>query len=1095
MTSLRTFKALFMHTAIKSIYLMNRHHNLICALAAAALLPASLSAQEQTREVRGLNTARAPRHTAVRRAPSNASYETTLVGFLYYADSWNNLDDTTPLGIYTIGSEPGSMPQPFARIGDMNSLCNGGAVLAGDKYWYIWRQTEPTGTVDISQLYSYDIATGDFQAYGIVSSALASASDKSWDPTEDKIYGQYTVNGKRKLCIVDYEEQTVTPVGDCYSYYGLAFDASGQLWGIDSAGDLYKVDKRNGKASKVGSTGITPKYSQTMTFDHKTGELFWASYTDGSRSCSNLYKVDTTDASLTLVTAFEDEEEFMGLGVMPPLAADNAPGYATGLSVATQGASYTADISFSLPAYTYMGDALSGTVDYRVLANGNTILEDSGKAGGLVTKNVTLPAGDVQVSVICANSEGDGPAALFGLWVGDDYPQTPRGLTLDLDEDTGLFSLSWQPVTQGAHGGFIDTEKISYTVVRYPGAKTVASNLKATSFSETLECPDLPVDHYYEVTALHDWRESENPAESNHVPFGKGFEVPYFNNFDTSSSLNLFYKIDGNGDGSTWKWNGFGTKTAYIFTGTDFDKPQDDWLITPGINMKAGNRYQISYTVAENMNTGRFTDMMETAFGTGVNPATYTTAEELFICRPGQADRRSVIIIPETDCYYHFGFHALSDAIKGLSIAIEDLNIDVLANDGAPAAVSGLKAKTSDGTAPVTITFTTPSKNIKGETISEITKIDVFRNTNELIKSIESPAPATPLTVVDNKGARGLTKYTVVAYNNEGIGDRADVEVYLGLDLPGAPLDVTLTDEGKGLLKLSWKAPKEGAHGGFCDRNNLSYNIYVVDNGNFATFQTDIKSTEISINAEDYYASEQYLTILGVAAVNSLGEGYVRQSSEVIIGNPYSYPFSESWPYGNESFDMWYRMNSGANGWLPTANHSSDNDNGCIEFDAAADLDMSYICLGKIDMTTAVNPKLIFDYYAVPGAQMSITPEINHAFTGEYTILPAIDFSLLSGQKEWREAVVDLSQFKSLPYITVRFLGTGTTAHPLRIDNVRVMNSDKAPNLESGVANILTDDSEATYVDINGLPVSGTPARGSVLIRRSSDGSFSKIIF
>ena len=1068
---------------------------LFCSLAVAAVIPAFISAQDEAREICVAKSSPVASHINIKRTPSNASYETTLVGFLYYADSWNHIDDITPMGIYTIGTNPGDVPEPLARIGDANSHCSGGAVLAGDTYWYIWRQTDPSGIVDISQLYSYNISTGDFKNYGVVSSELASSSDKAWDPTEDKIYGQYSIDGSRKLCLIDYVEQTITPVCDCYHYYGLAFDAAGQLWGIDSAGDLYKIDKRSGSASRIGSTGIVPKYSQTMTFDFKSDELFWASYTDAEKACSNLYKVNISDASTTLVTAFTDEEEFMGLGVMPPLAGDDAPGYVTGLSVSTEGASLSADISFTLPRYTYMGDELDGSVEYRILANGNLLDKGSGRKGDQISRQLNLPAGDVTVSVVCVNSEGNGPAAISQIWTGEDYPEYPRNVILDLEEATGKFSLSWNAVTSGVHGGFIDPANITYTVTRYPGAVAVASGLKTTSFEEIMDCPDLPVDFYYEVKALHGWRESEIASESNHVPYGKGLEVPYYNNFDNSDSLALFYKTDGNGDGSTWKWSAFGTRTAYIFTGTNYDIPQDDWLITPGINMKAGNRYEVSYTIAENLNTGRFTDMMETAFGIGVNPENYTVAEELFICKAGQSERRSVIVSPESDGYYHFGFHALSDAVKGLSIAIEDLNIDVLANDGAPAAVSNLKAKTSQGTAPVTLTFTTPDKDVKGRPIKAITRVDVFRNTNELVRSIEMAETGKSMTVTDSKGARGLTKYTVVAYNEAGVGERADVEVYLGLDIPGAPEEVMLTDEGKGLLKLSWKAPKEGAHGGFCDRNNLKYNIYLLYEGEYVDFQQNIESTEISIRAEDYYDPEQYLTVLAVAAVNSLGEGYVRQSSEVIVGSPYDYPFAESWPEGASKYDMWYRMNSGENGWLPIANYSSDNDNGCIEFDAARDGDMSYVCLGKVDMTTAVSPKLIFDYYAVLGDVLGISAEINHAFTGEYTVMDILNFSTLTGESGWREAVVDLDAFKALPYISVRFLGYGSTLHPLRIDNVRIMDSDKKPNLGSGVAEIISDESEACYYDINGLPVTGNAAKGSVIIRRTPDGKVSKVIF
>ena len=227
-----------------------------------------------------------------------------------------------------------------------------------------------------------------------------------------------------------------------------------------------------------------------------------------------------------------------------------------------------------------------------------------------------------------------------------------------------------------------------------------------------------------------------------------------------------------------------------------------------------------------------------------------------------------------------------------------------------------------------------------------------------------------------------------------------------------------------------------------------------------------------------------------------MGEGYLCQSTEVIIGNAYKYPFVESWIYGNPKFDMWYRMNSGANGWLPEANYASDNDGGCMAFDAAADGDMSYFCLGKVDMTTAGTPRLIFDYYAVPGADMSITPEINLAFNGEFKVCSPVSFKTLSGEEGWREAVVDLAEFKMLPYITVRFLGVGSASRPLRVDNVRIMDSDKQPNVGfSGIGEICGDDAaNGVYYTLDGIAVD-RPQKGSVYIIRYSNGKTEKIIY
>lgn len=1030
------------------------------------------------------------------KSPANSSYETVLTGFVYYAESWNDLETTTPMGIYTISTTPGSMPQEFANIGKASSRVNGGAVLAGTTFWYIWRQTDPSGMsdIDISQLYSYDLVSGQFSAYGVVSSELASTADKTWDPVSGKIYGQYTINGTRTLCVVDYEAQTVTPVGPCGTYYGLACDGKGQMYGIDNAGVLYKVDKNNGSAVSIGSTGIVPKYSQSMTIDPKTGDLWWASYTDSSSAPSVLYKVDTATAKATAVTVFDDAQEIVGLGVMPALAADGAPGYAEDLNVSITAPSTSATVTFSVPSYTYIGDPLAGEVEWKLLANGNELTSGKDAAGTPVSREVTLPTGDVKVSVVCSNSEGVGPAVVYTLWVGEDYPSVPLNVKLSLDESESKFSLSWDAVVSGENGGYVDPSKITYDVFRFPGNIAVASELKTLTFEERVEIPNVPVDTWYEVRAKQGWRESE-PGVSNHIPFGKGFEVPYNNSFDNSESLALFHVIDGNGDGSTWKWDKHHA-SAYIFSGTDVPAPQDDWLITPGIDMKAGSRYELTYYVPTNMNDGRFMDRMEVAYGKGFDPSAYETVEEAYNSDGSKLRKHTVVVEPKEDGYYHFGFHCVSNSIKGLSIAVDDIHVDILANEEAPAAVSDLSLSAKYGSAPVTISFTTPRKAVNGSAIDHITKVEVWRNTTDLVESVDMTETGKQITVTDRRGAKGNTVYTVYAYNEHGVGERASASIFLGKDIPGSPSDITLVDNGNGGLVLSWDVPKSGANGGWCDPDNLTYNVYKVVNG-FAADRVSVQGKEYNIpQQEGYYSKDQSLVVYGVSAVNNVGEGGIGQSTEVIIGNPYEYPFAESWSHGDARYDMWYRMNSGAKGWLPEANYSSDDDGGCMAFDAAKEGDMSYVCLGKVSMASAGSPKLLFDYYAEPGTDMSIIPEINLAFNGEFKTCCAISFNSIKGESGWREAVVDLSEIKNLPYICVRFLGVGSTIRPLRIDNVRIMDSDKTPNLGfSGIEEIRTEtNTDVRYYDLNGMPVV-CPQKGSVYIMRTSDGRTVKVVY
>lgn len=1061
------------------------------AAAMGTLVTVGVVAQE-LREVRTSIRPKTEAHKELQKAPEHSSYTANLIGFVYYAESWNDLSDDvyTPMGIYTIDATPGSQPQQFAQIGKASSHCNGGAVLVGDTYWYIWQQNDPTGQsgIEINQLYTYNIETGAYENRGKVDSSLVSISDKTWDPVTGNVYGQVKDGERYKLSIFDYENQTVTPVADVVFSYALTCDNNGQLYGIDGDGNLNKIDKTTGRATKVGSTGVLPSYSQSMAYDAKEGCIWWASYTSSNATPSILYRVDPKTAEASVVTVFADREEIMGLGVMPAIAADNAPGYASDLQLVTDKASTTATLSFTVPEYTFMGEKLIGTVNWEAKSNGNSIAKDNATPGQRVTVEVTLPTGTNNISVACSNAEGTGPEATLTRWIGQGYPLSPKNVNFTLNEDNGKVNLSWDPVTEAQNSGYIDPTKVTYKVIAMPGERVAAEKLTATTFTETLEEPQAPKEFYYQVIACNDWRESD-PAESIHIAFGKGLTLPYDNSFNNPSSLSLFHIIDGNNDGCTWEWSSHSNQTAYIFTGSDAEGDQNDWLITPGLDMRGGSRYMLTYFTCSNAGTGKFHDFLEVGFGSGVNPENYTIVEERY-----EYDildnhmRHDVIVEPKNDGYYRFGFHAVSNCKNGLAMSIDDIHIDVLAEPGAPDVVSNVTYKTSKGAAPVTFSFTAPSQTRNGEKLNSIEKVELWRNHSELAATSTSAKPGKKMQLIDNKGGKGMTNYSIVAYNEKGVGERVEVEFYLGLDAPTAPVNAKLSDAGQGNVTLTWEAPEIGARGGYIDPLNLTYNIFSVANGYAVDYKMGVTGNEIKIPVGDkYYDKEQSLTVYGISAANITGESGIVSSTEIILGQNYSYPFTESWMNGEAQHKLWYISRSGSNGWEIVSDKSADKDNGCMMLNPAANGDMAYLSLGKVDMASAKNPALVFWYYAVPGQGSFLIPEVNRGFVDGWQEMAPINFSELSGEEGWREVKIDLSEFKQYPYVTVRFLGGGVAGKPIYLDNVQIREEEGL-----GVNEVESPDNGAKmFFNLNGMKIS-TPDNSGLYIEVNRQGALVK---
>lgn len=1069
----------------------------LCAIAGLAAASAAAAAPAlESLELRlggrtnGIAEGEIRHHTeSVRKINDNASYEASLVGFIYYNSKWENISGNTPFGMYTFSTRPGSQYEEFAQIGLATSYTSGGAVLAGDIMWYIWRQQakDETQNVDISQLYSYDINTREFTRHGEVPSELSSKNDHAWDPTTGIIYGTYDINGTRTLCTVDYREKKRTSIASCDEYYGLACDGKGVLYGVNAVGDLSIIDTRTAHPTRVGNTGIIPAYAQSMVYDVQANVIWWAALTDNG---SGIYRIDPATAKTTKVTEFDGKVEVMGLGVIPSRYSDDVPGYATDLKIETTGTSTDAKFSFTLPGYDFIGNPLEGNVSYKMLANGNNVAEGEGTPASKVNGTLTLPEGSVQIKLICSNDKGEGPAAISQHWVGPGFPVEPEGVNLDINAAGGV-TLTWDPVTEGYDGGYINPADITYKIIAYPGAREAAAGLKECKFSETIEEPERPTQVYYEVIACNDWRESE-AAKSNSVTFGKGLPLPYRNDFNSADALSLFTVIDGNKDGKTWELSDYAdSQQAYIFTGTMKHDHQDDWLITPGLQMKAGGRYRLSFYTDITLGGARFTDMLEIGFGKGQDPETYEIVKEPFRTDPTSRNCIEVEVEVKEDGYYHFGFHCISDTDISLQVNVDNLLVEALASKNAPAAVSGLEFKTTNGAAPIRFSFTTPTKTAAGDDLDKITKVELWRDDETLVASKEMTETGKKTILVDENGANGWHTYSVVAYNEVGMGERADAKVFLGIEKPDGASNITLKDNHDGSLTLSWDAPTTGANGGFCDPEHIVYNVYTVEDGHAVDFKQGITETSVKIYVDDdsYYGDSQGLVLLAVAAENSEGESKIRVSNEVVVGKPYQLPYKESWVQGVAS-SFWTYANSGKYGWEPSRGTVAyDGDNGFMAFQAAADGDMSYLYLGKVDIRNAEAPALIFNYYATPGCDAFIQPEINKAYKDGWVTTPGIDFMNLDGQPEWKEAVIRLDEFKKYPYITVRFLGKTLASIPLFIDNVRVENNF------AGVGQIATDAAETMeHYDMFGLRVTNL-VKGNVYIVRKSDGTSSKIVY
>lgn len=974
-------------------------------------------------------------------APAGSHYEVTLQGACIYADSWNTLPEgtVTPMGIYQMKQTESYEVKPFLINSAVYS--NGGGAFLGNDFWFIWKQRDPTGQITLCQLEKLDLTTGTRTNLGVCSNDLMiTTSGTAVDPTTGNVYGIFWDSENmqtRQLGIVDYPNGERTTIADIsQALYALCCDTTGQLYAVTQAGKLVKVDKEDGMLTEVGNTGVKPYTLQAAAVDQYTNKMYWTAITkDGSEEKGALYEVDLATAQATKLADYPDRNEFTVLRVLNPKAKDDAPAPVTGLKALFDKASTKGTLSFELPMETFAGKTLSGQLTYRVTVDDEEVATGNGNAGQAMSVNLSTTTGLHEIVVTTSNDKGTSPAATLQKYTGYDKPLAPTDVKLAIDEQANKASISWTaPAALGENDGYVDVDGLTYNLVRHPDEKKI-ENVNGNSYVDVLE-PTTVAMYSYDVVAVNHAHKGK-PATSNAVMFGQGYNVPWQENFDSQSSLNLFTIIDSNHDGATWEWSRFKTK-AIIYTYND-NNAADDWLITPPIAMEAGKKYKLSFD--EHVTLPKYPERLEIKWGEGMNPDTYQEVMPKTLLTNETFETKSFVVTAPADGNYHFGFHVCSDAAQGL-LYIDNLGVEFEAAATAPSVVTNIETHAADyGMNPVTITFNAPKKAINGKKLNSIDRIEVLRKDGSALHIFNAPTPGEQLSCQDENAAKGLNEYVIVAYNENGMGKRADATAFVGTDVPAAPQGIKVFGAEDGSLSMTWQTPEKGTHGGYINPSQLSYTAYSVneyDEGQ--VFKQNIKGTEVSL-ADIDNSGDQRMTLFGVSASNKEGESDINASNSIVVGDAYKLPFVESFANGHLTYELWYTAASGKNAFVIDDKTASDNDGACVAFQAGEANAVASFCSGKIALDGCESPVLTFDYYGELGHENKLLAEINRAYI-DTTTVKVIDFAQETTPSGWKHAVVNLSQFRFAPYIQLAFLcQIAQAGDEVKIDNIKIENN------------------------------------------------------
>lgn len=925
------------------------------------------------------------------------------------------------------------------HVSSSPSLGRGGVYING--YYYVCTS---------SAIYKYD--TNDWNTDPTTTSFDQSTFqwpfELTYDVTTSTVYGCMQDPGWNQTYFfgtLDLETGKATKIGSvARQIMGLAADINGEIYAImkydtepanayqTNVLTLYKVNKTDASLTRIGNLGITTYNGYlSAVFDFKSGALIVCS--DTSYSSSAVYSVDTTTGKATKIRDMAGEK-MKSVFIPYILTPDDAPALLTDLAVSFTDAHGNGHVSFTAPTQTYSGEILSGKIGYSITDRDTELKSGEISPGEKAGFVIADPNNGLRTLTVTLTNKASGAQSVNDIrtFVGADTPDAPADIAASANLNN--VKITWTAPSKGTHGGFVNTQALTYKVTLQPIDRVIADGITATEVTTDLDLKGQK-SIYAEVTASADAIESA-AARSQRFIAGTPFNVPYSEDFSDIEDFYLYTIEDCNGDGHGWEY--YTTYDgAYPQCNYSSENPKDEWIFTPAIHLLKDNLYTLSFRASNMMKSQPET--FEVRIGDAPRSAAMTTT----LLEPGNIGNElswtwfdySITVVVDKDGDYNIGFHAMSEADRHI-IGLDDISI-AGAPISSPAAASDVEIEPAPwGAHTATLKFRTPTKTVGGDPLLTISHADVYLN-NVLYTTIDNPPSDTdivvPLNTVD-----GANSVTVYCFNDAGRGFPATTSVFTGKDSPGAPANFRAVVGEKGVV-LTWDTPA-GAHGGTLDPEGFGYALGCYINGELSVLTNSLGAVNRFVDTSE--RTEQTSLMYAIAAFNKTGDGPTTLSNSVVAGGrPYALPFFETFPSGYSSYRIWENqsVNRGLSGWRiwnPETDTFKpfDDDQGALVFQAVKEGDECRLFSGNIDMRSSRHPVLSFRYRGLNSSQ-KLTVEAS-ANSGEWQ--PVGRFDLNPADNEWHTAKIALNRFNETELFRIAFHATAVDLSPIVVDCIEI---------------------------------------------------------
>lgn len=223
-----------------------------------------------------------------------------------------------------------------------------------------------------------------------------------------------------------------------------------------------------------------------------------------------------------------------------------------------------AEVSFTFPISDISGNPLPGDAALSAVVTAEESVTVEGAPGETVGVSVKTKQGRNRISIVVSYGGMQSVPAFAGIFSGVDIPGAVSGLAYKISADMMGVTLDWNAPTEGAEGGYIDPEKLTYSLCLLCTGdfgnywEILEDNIKETTVTYTLPAGSIQEFVQLGIKAVNALGESQTVTNVDLV-IGTPYKLPMADDFgamDSGSDFNVSpYVSDAPDAAYTCNWS------------------------------------------------------------------------------------------------------------------------------------------------------------------------------------------------------------------------------------------------------------------------------------------------------------------------------------------------------------------------------------------------------------------------------------------------------------------------------------------------------------------------------------------------------------